>query len=130
MACSDITERKLAEDALKQLNEELEHHVAERTEQLEQVNKELEAFSYSISHDLRSPLRSINGFSQALLEDFEDNLDGTGKDYLQRIRNASKKMGTLIDDILALSRISNVTVSFKKINLSEIAKSIIMEYFI
>ncbi len=128
MACSDITERKLAEDALKQLNEELEHHVAERTEQLEQVNKELEAFSYSISHDLRSPLRSINGFSQALLEDFEDNLDGTGKDYLQRIRNASKKMGTLIDDILALSRISNVTVSFKKINLSEIAKSIIMEY--
>ncbi|MHA1155679.1 MAG: PAS domain S-box protein, partial [Candidatus Heimdallarchaeota archaeon] len=126
MACSDITERKIAQDGLKQLNEELEHRVTERTEQLERLNKELEAFSYSISHDLRSPLRSINGFSQALLEDFEEDLDETGKDYLQRIRNASIKMSTLIDDILALSRISNAAISFREINLSKIADSIIL----
>lgn len=128
MACSDITERKLAQDGLKQLNEELEHRVADRTEQLMRVNKELEAFSYSISHDLRSPLRSINGFSQALLEDFKESLDEDGQNYLQRIRNASIKMGTLIDDILALSKISNVAITFKEINLSKIAENIIMDY--
>src|SRR5205807_8500990 len=80
----DLTERKRAEQALRSY-----------AAQLEAANKELEAFSYSVSHDLRSPLRSLDGFSQALLEDYHDRLDDTGRDFLQRVRAASQRMGTL-----------------------------------
>jgi PAS domain S-box-containing protein len=97
---TDITERKQSEEKLKYTLFNLEQSSA----RLEATNKELEAFSYSVSHDLRSPLRSIDGFSQALLEDYPDKLDATGQDYLKRVRNASQKMGELIDGLLKLSR--------------------------
>jgi two-component system, NtrC family, sensor kinase len=75
-------------------------------EELQRKNKELEAFSYSVSHDLRAPLRSIDGFSQALLDDFGVQLDPQALDYLTRVRQAAGRMGELIDDVLALSRIA------------------------
>jgi light-regulated signal transduction histidine kinase (bacteriophytochrome) len=109
-------------------NRELEQHVKERTAQLEAINKELEAFSYSVSHDLRTPLRGIDGFSQALLEDYAGKLDKQGKEYLNRIRRASKRMGDLIENLLKLSRFLRIDINFTDVNMSHLVKSIIEEY--
>ncbi len=109
----DITERKRAEEELRKSGAHLEA-----------ANKELEAFSYSVSHDLRSPLRSIDGFSQALLEDYPDKLDETGRDYLNRLRHASQKMGELIDGILKLSRLTRGELHQETVNLSGLALEI------
>jgi signal transduction histidine kinase len=106
------------------LFEELEQRVAERTAQLQMANRELEAFSYSVSHDLRTPLRALDGFSQAVLEDYGDKLDDTGKDYLNRIRRGSQRMGDLIDSLLELSRVSRGTLRQEHVDLSAIAHDI------
>lgn len=120
----DISERKQAEQQVRQLNQDLERRVQERTAQLEAVNKELEAFSYSVSHDLRSPLRSIDGFSQALLEDYGSSLDAQGQNYLQRVCAATHRMGQLIDDMLNLSRVTRSEMSRDKVDLSHLAQSV------
>jgi PAS domain S-box-containing protein len=112
----DITDRKRTEEELKVYATELEA-----------VNKELESFSYSVSHDLRAPLRALNGFTEAVLSDYGDKMDETGRDYLNRIRKASQTMSELIDDILKLSRITRTEMHKEKVNLSKLAQSIVEE---
>ena len=95
--------------------------------ELEATNRELEAFSYSVSHDLRAPLRSIDGFSQILIEDYADEIDEEGKDYLGRVRGASQRMGQLIDDILGLSRVTRGTMSRERLDLGALATEVAEE---
>lgn len=109
--------------AFNRMTEDLQR----RDIELAAVNEELEAFNYSVSHDLRAPLRTIDGFSQALLEDYEDKLDDEGKDYLGRTRAASQRMGRLIDDLLNLSRVTRREMRFKEVDLSAIARQVVVE---
>jgi CHASE2 domain-containing sensor protein/signal transduction histidine kinase len=110
----EVTQAKQAEIAQLRLNQQLR----ERSTQLELVNKELESFSYAVSHDLRAPLRRIDGFSHILLEENAAQLNATGTAYLQRIRVAVQHMGSLIEDLLNLSRIIRIEMSYVDINLS------------
>lgn len=119
----DISDRKKAEEQIRQLNEDLN----QRANQLEATNKELEAFSYSVSHDLRAPLRTIDGFSLAVLEDYGDQLPDEGRNYLMRIRTAAQRMAQLIDDLLNLSRLTRAALTLEPTNLSKIAQHILQE---
>jgi PAS domain S-box-containing protein len=123
LAIEDVTERRRAEVEIRKLNEELKHSIT----QLRAANKELEAFSYSISHDLRAPLRSLDGFSQVLLEDYANQLDEQGKDYLQRIRKASQHMAELIDALFMLSRLTRKEMHYETVDLSTLAQATLAE---
>ncbi|MGD9100683.1 MAG: ATP-binding protein, partial [Anaerolineae bacterium] len=103
------------------LYDQMEQRVIERTAQLEAATEDIKKFSYSVSHDLRAPLRSIDGFSQALLEDYGNQLDVLGQDYLQRVRKATQRMGQLIDDLLQFSRIQRVAMRCDQVDLSALA---------
>src|SRR5690606_4196048 len=95
--------------------------------QLELTNKELESFSYSVSHDLRSPLRAIDGYSRIFEEDFADKLDDEGRRLLKVIRTSSKKMGQLIDDLLAFSRMGRKPVDFGKVDMNALVDEVWQE---
>jgi PAS domain S-box-containing protein len=123
----DETEHKHAEEKIRQLNIELEQRVHERTYQLEAANKELEAFAYTISHDLRAPLRAIDGFTHILLDDFEEHIDKDGKHASFAIRDNIRKMGQLIDDLLAFSRLGRAEIKFVDINMQDVVKLIFDE---
>jgi PAS domain S-box-containing protein len=112
----DITRRK-----------EIERQLQSRTIELEAINRELEAFSYSVSHDLRAPLRAIDGFSRILLTDYADRLDEMGRDRLERVRRAAQHMGTLIDDLLKLSRVTRTELKREQVDLSALAGDIAEE---
>lgn len=110
----EISERARAEEALRRANAATET-----------ANRELEAFSYSVAHDLRAPLRSIDGFSLALLEDCADRLDADGKRYLQNVRESAQQMGSLIDDLLNLSRVTRSELRRQRLDLSALAHAVL-----
>ena len=122
-AIRDITDRKQAEDEVRELNESQRRHAV----QVEAANKELEAFSYSVSHDLRAPLRSIDGFSQALIEDYAGQLDADARRFLDRIRAATQRMAQLIDDLLNLARVTRTEMRDEVVDLGAMAKVVLAE---
>ena len=128
-------------DELQRYASDLERRVEERTHELQErnealrrnaaellaANTELDAFAYSVSHDLRAPLRSIDGFSQILLEDYATQLDEAGRESLHRVRAASQRMGTLIDDLLKLARVTRAEIRTEDVDLSGLARDIAAE---
>lgn len=129
IAMSIIGEAYLLEkkQIIQRINKQLEQKVIERTEQLEAANKELEAFTYSVSHDLRAPLRAINGYALMLHEDYETKLDDEGKRLIDTIRHNTIKMGTLIDDLLALSKLGRKELQNTKIQMNELVNNVLSD---
>ncbi len=117
---NDVTKRIKAEEEIQKLNEELEHRVRLRTE-------ELEAFSYSVSHDLRAPLRAVSGFARILEEDYNKLFDKEGNRLLGVIQQNAHKMGVLIDDLLAFSRLGKREVNKSFIDMAQLTENVFSE---
>jgi len=108
--------------SLQDAQAQLEARVRERTEELHASNSELEAFTYSVSHDLRAPLRHITGFATLLHQQAGASLDDQGRRYLTTITDAAARMATLIDDLLAFSRMGRANVSKRRVDLSQLVR--------
>jgi two-component system sensor kinase len=111
---------KRAEIKIRGLNEDLQRHAQE----LETANKELESFSYSVSHDLRTPLRAIDGFSRILVDEYSEELDDEAKRLLNIVRKNTRKMGQLIKDVLAFSRMGRKEVSISKVDMEQLVNEV------
>ena len=123
-------EKQLAE-AQRQLQQhagDLENTVRERTEKLRETAQELEAFSYSITHDMRAPLRAMTGFSDILIARHDTQLDETGRDYLQHIGMAARRMDALIVDILNYSKVVRSELKMRPVNVEELIREITATY--
>lgn len=123
----DMSHRKQMEQEILELNRDLEQRINERTKALQEVNKELESFTYSVSHDLRAPLRAIHGYSQMLFEDYGGKLDEEGVRLLNAVKFNAKRMGQLVDDLLAFSRIGKRRVAEKETDLTRLVHDVLAE---
>src|SRR5580704_6893108 len=120
---NDITERERREREIRNLNEEL----GKRTAELEASNKELEAFAYSVSHDLRAPLRHMAGFTELLQKNTASLLNARSQRYVMMILESAQRMGSLIDDLLAFSRISRAETHKTMVSLEQLAEEALTE---
>lgn len=118
LAVEDVTEKYQAQHEARRLREELEERVRQRT-------AELEAFSYSVSHDLRSPLRALDGFARILQEEYAASLPAAGQEYVHDIRRNAQKMGQLIDDLLAFSRLGRQSVQRRRVAPANLVREVL-----
>jgi len=118
-----LVEARADEEEVRRLNQE----IAKRAAELEAANKELEAFSYSVSHDLRAPLRHVVGFSELLQKQASSSLDDQSQRYIRTIVESAKRMGDLIDDLLAFSRIGRAETKKAAVDLQKLVKEVVAE---
>ncbi len=123
----NMTDAKRLDDLMRNINEELENRVAERTEQLLTANKDLESFSYSVSHDLRSPLRHISSFVTLLQEHLGDRCDDVSARYLGTIGNSARHMSQLIDGLLAFSRLGRAAVNIAPVDIDLLVNTVVAQ---
>lgn len=128
-------QRKQSEEKLRQAQEELgrytnslEKLTAERTASLREIVQQMEEFSYTISHDLRAPIRAMQGYANALLEDYGEKLDDTGRDYLDRISRSGNRMDRMIREILTYSRLSRSEIAVQPVALDSLVREIVQQY--
>jgi len=119
----DITKLKDDEERINKLNDDLENRATE----LLTINKELESFSYSVSHDLRAPLRAIAGFARMVLEDHSGQLNSEGSRMLGVVQSEARRMGHLIDDLLAFSRLGRQSIEPSQIDMGAMAQEVFSE---
>jgi signal transduction histidine kinase len=119
----EVEQRRHREEEIRKLNQELGKRAAE----LEATNKELESFAYSVSHDLRAPLRHMVGYSELLQRQASSSLDEKSRRFIQTILNSAKRMGNLIDDLLAFSRIGRAETKKTKVDLRQLVDEVVAE---
>ena len=132
---AQFLQRKQSEEKLHQAQEELSRYTgslekltAERTASLREMVQQMEEFSYTISHDLRAPIRAMQGYANALLEDYGDRLDNTGRDYLERIARSGHRMDRMIREILTYSRLTRCEIAVRPVSLDSLVREIVQQY--